>query len=172
MYTSFYYFKIEICRFFQTCCIRLSGRQKCFMNCKYCKKECSKAGKNSAGKQKYYCGCCKKYQQKIYVYKAYDINIDEQIVQYVKNSCGIRSIGRLLNISNTTVLKRIRLIASGLVSTYASSKGCVYEMDELHTFAGNKKQDQWLIYAINKGTRSVVDIFVGRRNKENIKKGC
>ena len=67
-------------------------------------------------------------------------------------------------------MKRIRSIASTLESTYASDKGCVYEMDELRTFAGNKKNEQWLIYAINKGTRSVVDLFVGRRNKENIKK--
>ena len=135
------------------------------MDCKYCKKQCSKAGKNSTGKQKYYCLLCKKYQQKTYTYKAYDLKTDEQIIQYVKNSCGIRSIGKLIHISNTTVIKRIRQIATSLESTYSSGKGCVYEMDELHTFAGNKKNDQWLIYAINKGTRSVVDVFVGIRTK-------
>ncbi len=140
------------------------------MNCKYCKKKCSKAGKNSTGKQKYYCASCKKYQQKIYVYKAYDVKTNEQIIQYVKNSCGIRSIGRLIKISNTTVIKRIRSLASTLESTYVSGEGCIYEMDELHTFAGHKKNDQWLIYAINKSTRSVVDLLIGRRNKEDIKK--
>jgi insertion element IS1 protein InsB len=42
-------------------------------------------------------------------------------------------------------------------------------MDELKTFSGYKKNEQWLIYAINKGTRDVVDMLVGRRIKENVK---
>ena len=139
------------------------------MKCNYCNKLCSKAGKNNTGKQKYYCTSCNKYQQNTYSYKAYDIKINEQIIKYVKNGCGIRSIGRLIDISNTTVMKRIRSIASCLESTYSGSKRCSYEMDELHTFAGDKNNDQWVIYAINKGTRKIVDLFVGKRNKENIK---
>ena len=43
-------------------------------------------------------------------------------------------------------------------------------MDEMQTFVGNKDNEQWLIYAIDKGSRKVVDILVGRRTKENIKK--
>jgi insertion element IS1 protein InsB len=54
----------------------------------------------------------------------------------VKNSCGIRSIGRILNISNTIVIKRIRQIASSLGSAYSSEKGGIYEMDELRTDVG------------------------------------
>lgn len=170
MYLFFYCFKIEIRRYFQTCCIRLSDNRKCIMECRYCKTTCVKAGKNNNGKQKYYCSTCKKYQQKEYQYQAYKITTDERIILYIKNSCGIRSIGRLLNISTTTVMKRIRLIASSLSSNYSGDKGGIYEMDELHTFTGYKKNEQWLIYAINKGTRQVVDLLVGRRDKENIRK--
>jgi transposase-like protein len=92
------------------------------MDCNYCKKLCSKAGKNSIGKQKYYCSSCKKYQQKVYAYKACDIKVNNWIVKYIKHGCGIRSIGLLLDISPTTVIKRIRQIASPLESTYASLK--------------------------------------------------
>ena len=103
------------------------------MDCNYCKKECSRAGKSSTGKQKYYCVFCKKYQQSSYLYKAYDIKVNEQIIEYVKNGCGIRSIGRIIKISNTTVMKRIRFIASHLESTYEGSVSTIYEMDEMQT---------------------------------------
>jgi insertion element IS1 protein InsB len=139
------------------------------MKCKYCVGTCRKNGKQLTGQQKYQCIVCKKYQQLTYKYQACDIGIDESIIKHVKRGNGIRDISYIINISNTTVIKRIRRIASCLESTYASGKGCVYEMDELRTFSGYKKNDQWLIYAINKGTREVVDLFIGRRNKENIK---
>ena len=140
------------------------------MKCKYCESICKKNGKQKDGRQKYQCLKCRKYQQLIYSYHACVKGIEESIVRHVKRSNGIRDIAYLLKVSPVTVIRKIRLIAWGLESTYASSKGCVYEMDELHTFVGNKKQDQWLIYGINKGTKDVVDLVVGRRNKENIKK--
>jgi insertion element IS1 protein InsB len=139
------------------------------MKCKYCSDVCKKSGKQLSGKQKYQCVACKKYQQCNYTYHAYEKEINESIIKHVKRGNGIRDIAYLLDISAVTVIDRIRIIASTLESTYASGKGCVYEMDELRTFSGYKKNDQWLIYAINKGTREVVDLFIGRRNKENIK---
>ena len=139
------------------------------MKCNYCDGLCRKYGRQPSGTQKYQCVVCKKYQQCTYAYRAYDKEINESIIKHVKRGNGIRDIVYLINISNTTVIKRIRQIASFLKSTYASKKGCVYEMDELKTFAGYKKNEQWLIYAINKATREVVDLLVGRRIKENVK---
>ena len=140
------------------------------MKCKYCTGTCRKNGRQLTGKQKYQCIDCKKYQQSVYVYHACTKEINEAIIKHVKRGNGIRDIAYLISISNTTVIKRIRQIALTLESTYASGKGCVYEMDELKTFSGYKKNEQWLIYAINKGTREVVDLLVGKRIKENIKK--
>lgn len=140
------------------------------MKCKYCTGVCRKNGRQSKGQQKYQCIACKKYQQALYTYHAYNKEINESIIKHVKRGNGIRDIAYLINISNTTVIKRIRGIASTLESNYASKKGCVYELDELRTFAGCKKNEQWLIYAINKGTREVVDLLVGKRVKENVKK--
>jgi insertion element IS1 protein InsB len=139
------------------------------MKCKYCVGTCRKNGKQLSGKQKYQCVACKKYQQCNYTYHAYEKEINESIIKHVKRGNGIRDIAYLLDISAVTVIDRIRIIASCLESTYASGKGCVYEMDELKTFSGYKKNEQWLIYAINKGTRDVVDMLVGRRIKENVK---
>ena len=140
------------------------------MECKYCTGSCRKNGKQYNGAQKYQCIACKKYQQAFYAYHACNKEVNESIIKHVKRGNGIRDISYLLNISAVTVIDRIRIIASTLESTYVSAKGCVYEMDELHTFAGTKKNEQWIIYAINKGTRDVVDMIVGRRDKDHIKK--
>ncbi len=48
--------------------------------------------------------------------------------------------------------------------------GQEYEVDELRTFVGNKKNECWVMYAINKTTKQVIDFAVGRRTKENIRK--
>jgi IS1 family transposase len=44
-----------------------------------------------------------------------------------------------------------------------------YELDEMTVTIANKK-DIYIIYAINRKTRQVIDFFVGNRTKENIKK--
>ncbi|MCC6685323.1 MAG: hypothetical protein IT247_09670 [Bacteroidia bacterium] len=44
-----------------------------------------------------------------------------------------------------------------------------YEMDELRTYVGNKRNESWVIYSINKKTRQVVHFVAGRRTRENIK---
>jgi insertion element IS1 protein InsB len=43
-------------------------------------------------------------------------------------------------------------------------------MDELRTYIGNKENECWIIYAINKLTKEVIDFAVGRRTKETISK--
>ena len=84
------------------------------MNCKYCSSICKKSGKQVTGKQKYRCVVCKKYQQCTYVYRACTKEINESIIKHVKRGNGIRDIGYLIHISNTTVIKRIRQIANHL----------------------------------------------------------
>ena len=64
----------------------------------------------------------------------------------------------------------MRKIAATLQSTFAAKDGRTYEMDELYTYAGNKHNDCWLIYAIEKRSRTVVDLVVGKRTTENIKR--
>ena len=45
-----------------------------------------------------------------------------------------------------------------------------YEIDELRTFVGNKGNELWLIYAINRASKQIVDFCVGRCTKENLAK--
>ena len=43
-------------------------------------------------------------------------------------------------------------------------------MDELKAFVGNKQNEVWICYALNRKTKQVVDYVVGRRTKKNIQK--
>jgi len=84
--------------------------------------------------------------------------------------CGISSIGRLLNISKSSVQRVITRLFASISRPEIYESGESYEMDELRTYCGNKKNECWLIYAINRKTRKIIDFCVGRRTKENIKK--
>lgn len=92
------------------------------MNCKKCKESCIK--KN--GTQKFLCKICLKWQQEKYQYEAYDESTNKNIVILLKESCGTRSISRILNISST-------------IRTPPISFGKSYEVDEMMTFVGLKK---------------------------------
>lgn len=73
-----------------------------------------KNGKTKSGKQRYICKSCKKTQVESYAYKAYDSNINRQIITLTKEGLGIRSTARVLGISATTLLKRIVSIAQNI----------------------------------------------------------
>jgi IS1 family transposase len=45
-----------------------------------------------------------------------------------------------------------------------------YEVDEIYSFIGSRERKCFIIYAINKSTRQIVDFVVGQRTKENIQK--
>ena len=136
------------------------------IKCKYCQGPTIKFGK-VACKQRYRCKNCKRTQLHAYVKYAYDVSIDLNIAAHVKEGCGIRSISRLLNISINTVLKKIKAIAEAVKKPLITI-GRSYEVDELKTYIKRKTNDYWVIYAIDRDSRQVVDLKVGKRTKKNI----
>ncbi|MEG1556701.1 MAG: IS1 family transposase, partial [Bacteroidales bacterium] len=76
--------------------------------------------------------------------------------------------GRLLHISKSSVQRMMLKIAGKMEPKQYEEENESYEIDELRTFCGNKKKECWLIYAINRKSRQVIDFFVGRRTKENV----
>jgi IS1 family transposase/transposase-like protein len=139
-------------------CIRCVGESICIKN-----------GTCRLGKQRYLCKSCKTSFIVNYSYKAYNSSTTKNLITLLKEGCGIRSISRILEISTTTVLKRILEIASKVVKPTVAL-GRVYEMDELCTYVGKKQNFVWVAYAIRKDTREVVDFVVGKRTKRTLKK--
>jgi len=140
------------------------------MICKYCQNHCIKKGVRSTGKQCYQCKNCKKYQQSTYI----KIHITQEQYNWVLNlhneGNSLSGIGRLLHISVSSVQRVIIRLVRLKTKPVIQEKGEEYEMDELCTFCGKKENRIWLIYAINRRTRQIVDFVIGRRTRENIGK--
>ena len=121
------------------------------------------------GKQRYKCKDCGKRFQLNYTYQAYKPETNDFIKSLLKEGCGVRSIGRILNISTKTVLSRILKISKQIKIPYFNNFDCKYEVDEMFIKIANGKSHNWLVYAIEQKTRSVVSFIVGRRNVANLK---
>lgn len=142
------------------------------MECNHCGRKCNKAGfQRKTGTQKYRCTECGKYQQQDYKYKAYRLGTDQRIVGLTLESCGIRSTGRLLDISSKTVVSRIVKIASNIQKP-TIKMGRVYEVDEMRTFVGRKKKKRWLTYALDTISKEVVDFRIGGRGIKSMGQVC
>lgn len=74
-------------------------------------------------------------------------DLDTQIKTLLKEGCGIRSIGRILNSSATTIIRRIEITASKIKTPEIYTRH-TFEVDELCTFISNKKTPVWIAYAI------------------------
>ncbi len=139
------------------------------MNCKSCgKPNCIKKGKRN-GRQRYHCKNCGSNFQSEYTYKAYRPSTDDLIKSLLKEGCGVRSIGRIMDISTKTVLSRMLRIAQRTKTPHFNKLGCKFEVDELWSFIGNKDRVTWVTYAIERNTRQVIDFFVGAKSKESIR---
>jgi len=142
-------------------CIKIVGGLQC-------KGHLIKYGRIKA-RQRYQCKKCKCTQMVDYTSLAYSKTVNKDIVNHVKEGCGIRSIARLLNISANTVLSRIKSIADSIKKPMIKT-GKIYEVDELRTYIKNKNNDCWVIYALDKQTGQVVDLKVGKRTKTNLQR--
>ncbi|MFN7494836.1 MAG: IS1 family transposase [Cyclobacteriaceae bacterium] len=138
------------------------------MECKRCGNESVKNGKGKTGIQRYFCKGCKRYWQNGYLYKACNQETDQYIVTLCKESCGIRSIARILKISVTTVIKRLKQIASKIQRPFPILQGKEYEVDEVRTYIGNKQRLYWIVYALRRDTKDVIDFKVGKRNLKTL----
>lgn len=139
------------------------------MKCKYCNNQCKKDGFQKNGTQRYQCRICHKKQQASYAYNAYNPATNNSITTFIKEGVGIRSIARILEISTTTLLKRILIISQTITAPHIVSDA-VYEVDEIKTFVGRKKEHIWIAYALNRTDKSIACFSVGPRTNETLSK--
>jgi len=145
-------------------CIRVSDAKMC----NFChSKNVIKNGTTKTKKQQYFCKNCNRRFIEFYSYKAYHSNVNSDIIKLTKEGLGIRSTARVLNISTTTLLKRILSIAKTIIPPkiiYRQS----YELDEMRIFIQEKSNPQWLVYAINKNTKSIIGFNIGKRTNKTL----
>jgi insertion element IS1 protein InsB len=136
--------------------------------CRYCNENCIRHGR-FLGKQRYKCSGCKRTFIKAYTYNACKHGTSKWVKNLVKEGSGIRSIGRLLKISVTTVLKRILSIAKSIRKPL-QALGKSYEVDEMRTFYKSKIRLLWIVYALRSDTKQIADFAVGTRTIKTLKK--
>lgn len=148
----------------ETSCIRFSDNKIC-PSCS--SSDVIKNGFTANKKQQFICKFCKKRFIDFYTYKAYNHWVNKRIIQFTKEGLGIRSTARILKISTTTLLKRIIAIARK-IPNQPIFKHRIYEVDEIRTFIRNKEKPIWIVYALERKTRQVVNFSIGRRTKRTL----
>ncbi|PJJ67127.1 IS1 family transposase [Chryseobacterium geocarposphaerae] len=145
-------------------CIRVSDTKIC---CFCYSKHIIKNGTTKTGKQQYFCKNCHKRFIEYYTYNAYRKTTNSNIIQLTKEGLGIRSTARILKISTTTLLKRITCIAGKICQpeNYIHQQ---YELDEMRIFIKKKANPQWLVYAINKNTKTIAAFYIGKRTNKTL----
>lgn len=149
---------------FSTSCIKVSDTQIC----PFCySNKIVKNGHTKTKKQQFFCKKCRCRFLDYYSYKAYHHRINNYIVEFIKEGLGIRSISRVLNISTTTLLKRIVLIAQKIKRPILIY-GKRYELDEMRFYIHKKKNLQLLVYALERETKKVVGFSFGKRTNKTL----
>lgn len=139
------------------------------MNCRYCHSVCIKKGKQN-GQQKLFCKKCNKYQQSNYVRRVLN-SVRQLALEFLHGEgCSVSTIGRALKFSKTTICRWIARTEEIFRYEVEMKPNREYQADELRTFVGNKENECWIMYSINKSTSDIVSWCVGRRTKENLEK--
>jgi insertion element IS1 protein InsB len=148
----------------ESSCIKVSDAH----SCPYCKsKNIIKNGTTKTKKQQYHCkNCCQRFID-YYTYKAYNTSLNKNIVLLTKEGLGIRSTARVLQISTTTLLKRILIIAHNIENPIISL-GKEYEVDEMRTYIKHKGNLIWIVYALEKKSKAVVCFNIGKRTNKTL----
>ena len=134
------------------------------MDCIYCGNRCIKKGWSGNNHK-----TCQRYQQLHYQRMRYaDAGIEPPLQRLHNEGMGINAIARCLLVSSSTIVRRIRKIAAQTSLLPLCETGQVYEMDEMRTYVQCKRQECWIMYAINRSTGAVAGFVTGKRNKDNI----
>ena len=108
------------------------------MNCPKCRSsQYTKAG-NANGRQRYKCRECHYLYTVAQKSTAKPMAMKRYALHLYLEGLGFRSIGRILSVSNVSVLKWIRAFGEQAESIKSEQHVDIVEMDELHTYIGQK----------------------------------
>ena len=109
------------------------------MNCPRCKSSNHKKNGIVGGRQRYKCHDCE-YNYSVEIKStARSAFVKRQALQLYLEGLGFRSIGRFLGVSHVSVQKWIKKFGQELEDLKSENEISIVEMDEMHTYIGNKK---------------------------------
>ena len=109
------------------------------MNCPRCKNSNHKKNGKVDGRQRYKCNDCG-YNYTVDVKStASSPSVKRQALQLYLEGLGFRSIGRFLGVSHVSVQNWIKKFGQELEDLKSENEISIVELDEMHTYIGNKK---------------------------------
>lgn len=130
-------------------------------NC--CSHTVRKNGSIHTGKQKYQCVSCNKQFVENPQNKIIPEGTKERIRRSLLERVSLEGICRIFDISMPWLLEFMEKTFQSLPENLHA--GIIAENDELWSFVGNKKNDQWLWIVMHAETRQILAFHVGNRTK-------
>jgi len=93
----------------------------------------------AAGRQRYKCHDCGYNYSVELKSTAFPESVKRQALQLYLEGLGFRSIGRCLGVSHVSVYNWIKKFGQELEELKSEDKISIVELDEMHTYIGNKK---------------------------------
>lgn len=109
------------------------------MNCPRCNSFNHKKNGKVNGHQRYKCHDCGYNFSVELKSTAFPQSVKRQALQLYLEGLGFRSIGRFLGVSHVSVQKWIKKFGQDLEDLKSENKVEIIELDEMHTYIGNKK---------------------------------
>ena len=109
------------------------------MNCPRCNSSNHKKNGIVGGRQRYKCHDCGYNYTVELKSTAFSTSVKKQALQLYLEGLGFRSIGRVLGVSHVSVQKWIKKFGQELEELKSENKLSIVELDEMHTYIGNKK---------------------------------
>ena len=140
-------------------------------NC--CSHTIRRNGSIHTGKQKYQCFACNKQFVENPQNKIIPEGTKERIRRSLLERVSLEGICRIFDISMPWLLRFMEKtfqslpenLQAGIIAENDEFEVLVLEVDELWSFVGNKKNDQWLWVVMHAETRQILAFHVGNRTK-------
>lgn len=140
-------------------------------NC--CSHTIRRNGSIHTGKQKYQCVACSKQFVENPQNKIIPEGTKERIRRSLLERVSLEGICRIFDISMPWLLRFMEKtfqslpenLQAGIIAENDEFEVLVLEVDELWSFVGNKKNDQWLWVVMHAETRQILAFHVGNRTK-------
>lgn len=109
------------------------------MDCPKCQSSVFCKNGRAHNRQRYLCKKCSYHYTVSQRSGTGNLSTKRQALELYLEGLGFRSIGRILNFSNVTILKWIRAFGEQLSKVKAERSVRVMEIDEMHSYIGSKK---------------------------------
>ncbi|WP_394297470.1 IS1 family transposase [Methanosarcina vacuolata] len=135
------------------------------MNCPRCNSSTHKKNGIVFGRQRYKCYDCGYNYTVEFKSTACSPSVKRQALQLYFEGLGFRSIGRFLEVSHVSVQNWIKKFGQELEDLKSENEISIVEMDEMHTYIGNKKYC-WIWIAVDRVGKKFINCSFGSRGTE------